>query len=94
MRVLTERRLASNGKRLRALREELRVLDEQRLQFNDDADDTRIRSLVSESPFDGREATDAERHANAMTRRRADVVKEIAVLEIKQDELLDQLTAG
>lgn len=91
MRILTERKLASTGRRLRSLREELHILDEQRIQFNDDADDMRIRALVSDSPFEGREATDAERHALAMSRRRADIVREIGELEARQDELLDQL---
>jgi hypothetical protein len=91
---LTERQLASTSKRIRALREELRVLNEQRSQFVDDADDMAIRALVSDDRNDGREAIDSRRHADAMTRRRADIVAEIAALEVRQDELLDKLGGG
>lgn len=90
---LVRRRLSSTATRLRALREELRVLDEQHAQLADEADDTRTRSLVSDSPFAGREHTDAQRHADAFAARRAELVRSIAALEQRQDELLDQLTA-
>lgn len=90
---LVERRLSSVGGRLRALREELRVIDEQLHQLADEADDTRLRSMVSDSPFAGREHTDARRHADAMAAHRADLLRSIAELEQRQDELLDQLTA-
>jgi hypothetical protein len=35
--------------------EELRVIDEQFAQLSDEADDTRLRSLVSETPLADRE---------------------------------------
>jgi hypothetical protein len=47
---------------------------------------------MSDSPFDAREAKDSGRHADAFTRRRADIVAEIAKLEAKQDQLLDELS--
>lgn len=90
---LTERQLASTSKRIRALREELRILDEQRSQFVEDADDMAIRALVSDDGNDGREAKDSRRHADAMTRRRGDIVTEITSLEARQDELLDKLNS-
>jgi len=49
---------------------------------------------VSETPLADREHRDARRHADAMSRRRADVVDTIATLEARTDELLDRLTAG
>ena len=91
MKSLVERRLAEVGRRLRALREELRVLDEQLVQLADEAEDTRLRSMVSETPLADREYRDAQRHADAMGRRRAEVLAEIANLEARQDELLDRL---
>jgi predicted nucleic acid-binding Zn-ribbon protein len=90
---LVERRLSGVSQRLRDLREELRVIDEQANQLNDEADDTRIRAMVSETPLAGVEFRDAQRHADAMTAHRADIVHKIAELERRQDELLDQLTA-
>ncbi len=57
------------------------------------ADDARLRSLVSETPLADREHQDAQRHADAMHRHRADVIEQIAHLEQTQDELLDRLVA-
>ena len=89
---IVERRLTGVSGRLRALREELRVIDEQLLHLSDEADDSRIRSLVSETPLAGHEFREANRHAEAMRSRRQDVVDTIAKLEHRQDELLDQLS--
>jgi hypothetical protein len=93
-RSLLERRLAEVSARLRALREELRVIDEQLVHLGDDADDAHLRALVSETPVADREHRDARRHADAMGRRRAEVVESIANLEVRSDELLDRLLAG
>ena len=49
--------------------------------------------VVSETPLADREHQDAERHATAMRRHREDVAAEIARLERRQDELLDELLA-
>ena len=76
---------------MRSLREELRVIDEQLLQLADEADDSRIRSLVSETPLADQEFREARRHADAMVARRREVLDSIAHLEHRQDELLDQL---
>jgi hypothetical protein len=91
---LVERRLSQVAQRLRALREELSMIDEQLDVFTDDADSQAIRALVSETPGAAHEATDARKHADAMARHRAHVVASIAELEQKQDELLDRLSAG
>ena len=90
---LLERRLTEVGERLRGLREELGVVDEQLAAFVESADDARLRALVSETPLAGREHTDARRHADAMARHRADLVAEVDKLERSQDELLDRLVA-
>ena len=90
---LVERRLASVGQRLRRLREELAVVDEQLQQLSDEADDARIRALVSETPLADREHHEARRHADAMAARRDELRRSIAALEARQDVLLDQLTA-
>jgi hypothetical protein len=92
-RSVIERRLFEVAERLRALREELAVADEQLAALAELADDTRLRALVSETPLADREHTEAQRHADAMARHRADVVAELASLERSQDELLDRLLA-
>ena len=92
-RSLVERRLAEVGTRLKQLREELAVSDEQLGFLAEAADDARLRSLVSETPVADREHQDAQRHADAMHRHRADVLDQISRLEQTQDDLLDRLTA-
>lgn len=92
-RPLLERRLIENGARLKELREELRVSDEQFGQLESEAEDARLRALVSETPIADREHRDAARHAEAMDRHRQQVRAEIAELEAQQDQLLDEMTA-
>jgi hypothetical protein len=88
---LVERRLSEVGTRLRQLREELAVTDEQLTHLAAEADDARLRALVSETPLAGRDHQDAQRHADAMQRHRAEVLDDIAKLEQTQDDLLDRL---
>lgn len=92
-RSAVERRLSEVASRLKTLRAELEVADEQLHHFADIADDTRLRALVSETPLADRDHQDAERHAAAMRRHRAEMIAEIAQLEKRQDELLDQFMA-
>ena len=92
-RSLLERRLSEVATRLRQLREELLVTDEQLAALVDVADDARLRSLVSETPLADRESEEATRHAEAMARHRADVAARIADVERAQDDLLDRLLA-
>jgi hypothetical protein len=91
---LLERRLSQNAARLKSLRTELAQIDEQLAVFADDADDSAIRALVSETPGAAHEANDARKHADAMSRHRQHVIDTIVELERKQDELLDKLTAN
>ncbi len=90
----TERRLAHVATRLRALRDELAIIDEQLSQLADEADDLSLRALVSETPSASYESNQARKHVDAMRRHREHVVAEIAELEQRQDELLDRLTAS
>lgn len=90
-RFLVERQLRSLSERLRSLRDELGVIDEHLASLADEADDSRLRALVSETPIAEREHRDAQRHADAVARRRREVQAGIARLEERQDELLDQL---
>lgn len=92
--ALIERRLIEVGQRLKQLRDDLQVAEEQLAHFVNEADDARLRSLVSETPLAGREHRDAARHADAMQRHRDEVAAEIAGLEAQQDALLDELTGS
>lgn len=69
------------------------MADEQLAHFTDDADDARIRALVSETPIADVEHRRAAGHADAMARHRAEIADAIARLELEQDELLDKLAA-
>ena len=88
---LTERRLSQVASRLRTLRDELAMVDEQLVQFRDDADELSLRALMSETPQASYESNEARKHVDAMRRHRDHVAAEIAGLEQRQDALLDQL---
>ena len=92
-RWLLERRISEVSERLKRLRAELSVVDEQLAFFADAADEARLRALVSETPLADREHHEAQKHADAMAHQRANVVASIAELERAQDELLDKLVA-
>jgi SMC interacting uncharacterized protein involved in chromosome segregation len=90
-RSLLERKLSEVSNRLRALQDELRVADEQLAFLREQADDLRLRALVSETPLAEREHADAQKHVDAQTRHRASLAAELAELERSQDDLLDRL---
>ena len=90
-RSTVERRLRDNSHRLQRLREELGDTAEQMGQLGEEAEDARIRAMVSETALAQREHHDAGRHAAAMSRHRAEVEAEIERLERDQDRLLDEL---
>lgn len=92
-RSLLERRLAEVGTRLKQLASELIVTDDQLTQLAEQADEARLRALVSETPLATRDHADAQKHADAMQRHRAEVVAAMAQLERRQDDLLDRLMA-
>jgi len=93
-RALLERRLTENADRLREARDELAVVAEQLAHLAGEAEEARLRSLVSETPLAEHEHREAARHADAMARHRAVVLDEIDRLERVQDELLDRLIAA
>lgn len=88
---LIERRLRALTSRIERLREDLAVVDEQVLHFQEDADDARIRALVSETPLASAEHREADRSSTVMIHHRAELVASIAELEAEQDALLDKL---
>lgn len=90
-RSVIERRLSDVATRLRELRRDLAVADEQLSVLDDMADDARLRSLVSETPLAGQDQRTTARHAEAMRRHRRELADEIASLEVLQDELLDRM---
>lgn len=79
------------GDQLRALRDDLRVTEEQLRQLNDEADDARLRALVSETPLAEKEHRRASRHVDKLRTHRDKVLQRIGELEAQQDDLLDRL---
>lgn len=86
-----QRRLVEVHERLVKAREELAIVEEQFLVFNDTADDARIRALVAETPLASHDWNEARRHAEAMERGRDAARARVAELERSQDDLLAQL---
>lgn len=88
---LLERRLTQNAARLRAVRDELAMVDEQLRSLSEEAEDLALRALVSETPAASAESEEARRHADAMAKHRQHLCNSIGELQQQQDELLDRL---
>ena len=86
-----ERKLRKSGARLRTLRDELVVIDEQLAHLVEDAEAKSLRALVADNPAAAIEHREAAGHSEAMAEHRRHVVAEIHLLEARQDQLLDEL---
>ena len=82
------------SERLKSVTRDLAVADEQLTHLADEAEEARLRALVSETPVAEREHREAQRHAEAMRRHREDLAAEVRQLETNQDDLLDRLVAA
>jgi DNA transposition AAA+ family ATPase len=89
-----EQRLIETSGELKRLRRELAVAEEQLEHFAEEAEDARLRALVSETPLADREHREAQRHAEAMERHRAELLSDIDRVERTQDDLLDRLNGS
>ncbi len=88
-----ERRLRNVSTQISGLRSEIDVIDEQLSHFSDEADDLRLRAMVSETPLATREHRDASRTVTALRKDRDVKVDRLVKMEAKQDELLDELNS-
>jgi hypothetical protein len=91
-RTLLQRRLIDVSDRLKRLRAELAVADEQCAFFEAEAEDARLRALVSETPLAEAEAHEVRRHADAQGRQRDALRRSVVELEREQDNLLDRMS--
>ncbi len=89
-----ERRLRGVGQQLNVLRTDLRVCEEQLVQVSEEADECRLRALVSETPLAEREYREAQRHADRLQQHRDEIAARITRLEADQDALLDRFSAS
>ena len=69
------------------------MVDEQLAQLVEEADEARLRALVSETPLAEHDHREVQRHADTMAHHRDSVQAEIDKLERSQDDLLDRLLA-
>ena len=88
---LLQRRLTQTSSRIRELREELRVVEDQMDHLVDEADELSLRALVSETPAAEYEYRQAKKHADVIRRRHSELVKEIQELEHRINDLLDRM---
>ena len=79
---------------MNALRTDLRVCEDQLVQVCDEADECRLRALVSETPLAEREYREAQRHADRLQQHRDEIAARITRLEADQDALLDRFSAS
>ena len=89
-----ESRLRGVGRQLSTLRADLHVCEEQLVQVSDEADECRLRALVSETPLAEREYREARRHADKLRRHRDEIAESVSRLEADQDALLDRFSAS
>lgn len=86
-----EKRLLEVSRRIGKEKEELLVAEEQLASLVNDADEARIRSLVSETALSDNAHRDASRQAKNMEIHCQQIRNEICRLEEFQNELLDKL---
>ena len=82
---LLQRRLVDVSERLKRIRAELAVTDEQLGFLEEEAEDVRLRALVAETPLADVEARDAPRHADAQRRHRETLRRTVASSQREQD---------
>ncbi len=90
---ILQRRLVDVSERLKRIRAELGVTEEQLVFLEEQAEDVRLRALVAETPLADVEARDARRHADAQAQHRDALRATVRELETEQDSLLDRISA-
>lgn len=90
---ILQRRLVDVSERLKRIRAELAVTEEQVVFLEEQAEDVRLRALVAETPLADVEARDARRHADAQAHHRDSLRATVRELEAEQDSLLDRISA-
>lgn len=89
---LLQRRLAQASARVKELREELRVTDDQLSHLMEETEEKSLRALVAETPAAEFEHREAKKHSDAMLLHRDRLQREIAATEARINDLLDRMT--
>mgnify|MGYP000093082783 FL=1 len=86
-----EKRLMEISRRIKQQKEDLLVAEEQLISLTSDADEARIRSLVSETAISDNDRRDSVRQSENMQKYCHKIRNEIQRLEEIQDALLDKM---
>ncbi|MDP6323442.1 MAG: hypothetical protein QGF06_05900 [Acidimicrobiales bacterium] len=86
-----EKRLMEISRRIKQQKEDLLVAEEQLISLSSDADEARIRSLVSETAISDNDRRDSVRQSENMQKYCHKIRNEIQRLEEIQDALLDKM---
>ena len=89
-----EKKLSALTDEIGELQREMAALDEQYRFVADNAEEARVRALVSETALADHEYADAQKSLAAVVKDREARVKRLEKLESKLDALLDKLTPG
>jgi len=87
-----EKKLIALSSEIASLQADLRVVQDQLVHFEDEAEDARLRALVAETPQADKVHRDISATASAFRRDRDHKLGKIKKLERRQDELLDQIS--
>ena len=86
-----EKRLMEISRRIKQQKEDLLVAEEQLISLTSEADEARIRSLVSETAISDNDRRDSVRQSENMQKYCHKIRNEIQRLEEIQDALLDKM---
>ena len=90
--TVTERQLKEVSKRIAGYKDELAIASEQLAHLENEAENARMRSLVSETAIADLERRKTEQQVQSMVRHYRFITSELEMLEERQDELLDKMT--
>jgi len=90
-RFMLEHRIRDLHTKLLRARAELALIEEQLAVVNEEAEDARVRSLVSETPLATHEYAEVRRHADAMERARDTMQARVNELVLRRDELISHV---
>lgn len=93
-RFMLEHRIRELHSKLLRARAELALIEEQLAVVNEEAEEARVRSLVSETPLATHEHAEVRRHADAMERARDSMRVRVDDLLRRRDELISHVGIG
>ena len=90
--TVVERQLKEVGKRISRYKDELAIADEQLHHLQNEAEDARMKSLVSETAIADQERREVDQQVESMNRHYQHLIAEIKNLEERQDQLLEKIS--